>query len=262
MDENETGRVAQGFEGVERLSVEMIGGDLAITTGPGPARVEAEVIQGPPLEIYVDAGVLRIVHRPTRPRAMLAASPQARVAVIVPEDTGVTARTVSAGVFVSGVSGESSIITVSGRITASGLAGAPSLRTVSGDIEAEGVTGEVDAATVSGEIAMTAADVSAVRARTVSGDITLNLNRPSAVDATTVSGDATFGIAPDGTFEVDAASVSGRLDTTFPHDGLRAERRRLRGRVGEGGPRLAVRTTSGNVAILRREASSALAAAE
>ena len=46
-------------------------------------------------------------------------------------------------------------------------------------------------------------------------------------------------------------TVSGRLESGFP-DVLEAGKRRLRGRIGDGGRRLAVRTTSGDVTVLRR----------
>lgn len=253
--------MVEEFDGVEAVEVQVVGGDVTVTAAAGSARVEAEVVQGPPLDIEVVAGVLRIVHRPERLRGLVI-GPRAIVSVVIDHTMPVTVRTVNADVFAAGTTTRTSLTTVSGRVTTTGLSGESSLRTVSGDIEADGVSGRVEASTVSGSITLSAKLGTSVSARSVSGDITLNMADAPTISASSVSGDVTIGLGSDATFDLDASTVSGRLDTTFPDDRLSSGRRRLRGSVGDGRGEVIVRTTSGNVAVLRRASTAALASAE
>lgn len=247
----ERDRVEVQFDEADAVEVAIVGGDVAVTTSAGPVRVEADVLQGPPVDIEMDAGVLRVVHQPERITGLVI-GPRAVVRVAVPEQVPVTVRTVSADVFVAGTT-DPSVATVSGRITASGVSGGSSVRTVSGDIEVEAVTDRLDANSVSGSITVTAMGVTDVKARAVSGDVTIDLPTAAATTCTTISGDVTVGLAATAAFDLDVTTISGRLDTTFPWDFLESGRRRLRGRVGAGGPDIVIRTTSGDVAVLRRE---------
>jgi DUF4097 and DUF4098 domain-containing protein YvlB len=90
----------------------------------------------------------------------------------------------------------------------------------------------------------------------VSGDITLDFDGVPDVDCTTVSGDVAVRLPADAALEVDAVTVSGRLESSYP-DVLDSGKRRLRGSIGGGGRRrLTVRTTSGDMVLLRRSSAA------
>ena len=247
------------LEGVTQLSVRIIGGEVNVTASAGaggPVRLEVDVLRGPEVEVDLRSdGTLVVEHQPPRTIGNLLngnLSLKANVAVVVPEDTEVRVRTVSGDAFVGGVAAGTSVSTVSGRITATGLDGDVSLKSVSGDLEVQGVGGVVHANSVSGDLTISGGDPEEITARAVSGDLTFDLDEVPDVDCTTVSGDVALRLPADAGIDLDAITVSGRLETSFPDGDLDAGKRRLRGRIGGGGRRVAVRTTSGDMILLRR----------
>ena len=249
---------------IDQLDIRVVGGEVDVTASSaeprGAVRVEVDVLRGPEARIDVVDGVLVIDHQPARTLGSLlsgSVAAEATVAVVVPEETPVRIRTVSGQVFAAGITAAASITTVSGRITATGLDGDTSLKTVSGDLEVQGVGGTVRVNSVSGDLTISGGDPQEVTARAVSGDLTCDLDEVPDVDCTTVSGDVALRLPADAGIDLEIVSVSGHLETTFPDDDLDAGRRRLRGRIGGGGRRVAVRTTSGDVTVLRRSDAAA-----
>ena len=249
---------------IEQLDVRIVGGEVNVTASSsqqgGTARVEVDVLRGPEVSVDVRDGTLVVEHQPVRTLGGLLSgtlAAEATVAVVVPEGTPVRVRSVSGHVFAAGTAVATSLTTVSGRITATGLDGDTSLKTVSGDLEVQGVGGTVRVNTVSGDLTISGGDPEEVTARAVSGDLTFDLDEVPDADCTTVSGDVALRLPADAGIDLEVVSVSGRLETTFPDDELEAARRRLRGRIGGGGRRIAVRTTSGDVTLLRRSDASA-----
>ncbi|HEX2850555.1 MAG TPA: DUF4097 family beta strand repeat-containing protein [Acidimicrobiales bacterium] len=245
---------------VREVRIRIIGGDASITVAPGPVRVEGEVVEGEPLEVELTDGIL-VVEQPT-PRPILGLVGGARatctVAVTVPDVEAVSVATVSADVVLGGVAGRVETSTVSGTQTLTGLRGDLSIRTVSGQVEAQRLDGTLTANAVSGALTVAGGLLDRLTARTVSGDLTFDLDAVPDGSLTSVSGDIALRV-PDGRgVELDVTTVSGRLDSAFPLVGEDRGRRHLRGRVGDGSRRLAVRTTSGDFALLRRASTSDL----
>lgn len=258
MSTYEGDRLELELEDVHDVDVRVVGGEISITAGAADAsaRLEVEVLRGPPVQVAVHDGVLLVEHRPGHGLARWLngdLSVRANVTLVVPEDTAVRARAVSGDVFVGGLRMSTSVSTVSGRITATGLDGDVGLRTVSGDVDAQGVgAGVVRVNAVSGDVTIGGGAPDEVTVRSVSGEVTLDFDGVPDVDCTTVSGDVAVRFPFDAGVDLDAVTVSGRLESGFP-DALDASKRRLRGRIGDGGRRLAARTTSGDVTVLRRE---------
>ena len=258
-------RLALELAEVTRLDIRIVAGEVNVTASTGapggPARLEVEVLRGPDVDVELtDDGTLVVDHQPVRSITDLIAgrlSCKANIAVVVPEGTPTHVRTVSADAFVGGILGGTSITTVSGRITATALDGEVALKTVSGDLDVQRVGGYVRVNTVSGDLTISGGDPEEVNAKAVSGDLTFDLDEVPDVDCTTVSGDVAVRLPADAGIDLDAVTVSGRLETSFPDDDLDAGRRRLRGRIGGGGRRLAARTTSGDVTVLRRTEAGA-----
>ena len=260
MTSYEGDRLDLELEDIHEVDVRIVGGEVSITAGAreGEARtsvrLEVEVHKGPDVEVTVEDGVLVVQHQPVRSLGNLLSgdlSVRANVSVIVPEGTEVRARAVNGDVFVGGIRSSSSVSTVSGRITATALDGEVGLRTVSGDIDVQGVGGTVRVNAVSGDVTISGGAPDEVTARSVSGELTLDFDGVPDVDCTTVSGDVAVRFPSDADVDLDAVTVSGRLESGFP-DALDVGKRRLRGRIGDGGRRLVVRTTSGDVTVLRR----------
>ena len=258
-------RLELELDGIREVDVRIVGGEVSITAGAREStavRLEVEVTRGPDVEVEADGGVLAVQHQPLRSVGSLFngdLSVGAIVSVIVPEGTEARVRTVSGDVFVGGIRSSTSLTTVSGRITATALDGEVGLRTVSGDIDVQGVDGTVRANAVSGDVTISGGSPDEVTARSVSGELTLDFDDVPDVDCTTVSGDVAVRLPADADVDFDAVTVSGRLESGFP-DALEAGKRRLRGRIGDGGPRLSVRTSSGDVTVLPRTSIGAGAA--
>lgn len=250
---------------VDEVDVRVVGGEVNVTgtaaPAGGPVRVEVDVHQGPDSSLSLRDGRLVIDHQPVRSLADLLGGSRGIAAIVtlaVPEDTLVRIRGVSAAIFVGGIRAGTSITTVSGRVTATGLDGDVDLKTVSGEVEVQGVGGTVRVNAVSGDATISGGAPEEITARSVSGDLTFDLGSVPDADCTSVSGDVTLRLPADAGVDLEVVSVSGRLETTFPADRLDAGRRRLRGPIGGGGRRVAVRTTSGDVTVLRRSEAGAV----
>jgi hypothetical protein len=255
-------RLELELEDVDDLDVRIVAGEVTVTARSGETgvRLEVEVLRGPPVDVDVSGGRLLVEHQPVKTWSSLLSGTmrvEANVSVLVPEGTETKVRTVSGDVFVGGIRSSTSVSTVSGTITATGLDGEIGLRSVSGDLGVQGVGGTVRANAVTGDLTIRGGDPDELTARAVSGDITLDLDDVPDVDCTTVSGDVAVRLPSDAAFDVDVVTVSGRLESSYP-DRLDTGKRRLRGSIGGGGGRrLTVRTTSGDLVLLRRAAVDA-----
>ncbi|HEX7168497.1 MAG TPA: DUF4097 family beta strand repeat-containing protein [Acidimicrobiales bacterium] len=245
---------------VVEAHIRIVGGEVAVTAAPaGAAKVDAEVVSGPPLRVELDQGVLTIVHEP--PRWLMGGSMRSTAALVtltVPAETPLTVRTVSGEVLVAGLAAGSSINTVSGPITATGVSGEVTLRTVSGEVQAEGLDGDLTVNTVSGAVTGSGR-VGTLRGRAVSGSLTLDLDAAPDASVSTVSGPFVLRLPADCSMRLDATTMSGHLDSAFSIGSAGTSgTRRLSGKVGDGsGPRVEVRTLSGDVAFLRKEMAGA-----
>lgn len=189
--------------------------------------------------------------------------------VTLPADAQVSVQTSSGDVSAEGLGGGADMRTLSGDITLTGVSGPIALTTTSGDIEVDAgsvaganisttsgsveINGAADALviqTVSGDISVSNTRSAALKLATTSGDIEYHGNLDAEADhsISTISGDVDLVLPEGAALQVDASSVSGSLETDFPVTGTTAERS-LSGTIGAGGPRLAITTTSGDVAI-------------
>jgi Putative adhesin len=140
-------------------------------------------------------------------------------------------KTASGDVFVATVAGDGSLVTVSGDVSVERIDTTLTGRTVSGDVTVGMVAGELGVATTSGDV-----DVKAV----VSGDVRVQ----------TVSGDVRVGIARGTRVWIDAASVSGALESELGLQDADAD-----GDVAGAVVPLHVKTVSGDVAVVRAAAA-------
>jgi DUF4097 and DUF4098 domain-containing protein YvlB len=156
----------------------------------------------------------------------------------------------------------------SGSIRIDGVGGNLQVKTGSGSIDALAVRGAITASAGSGRIELEQTgdgDVSVnsssggVRVRGVKGGLSISTSSGSiraqgemvrdwTLEAS--SGGVTVELPPDASFELDAHTSSGNIDSERPISVTgRISRKSLRGAVGTGGPRLDIETSSGSIVI-------------
>lgn len=124
----------------------------------------------------------------------------------------------------------------SGDLEVSEVAGAAKIATRNKDIEVEDVQGPLDLADSH-------------------GDITIRYSRPptAPIGVADESGEVALTLPANSSFEISAASQSGEVDSEFQDPSLQlvndANVGRLNGKVGSGGPRIAIATTYGTISI-------------
>ncbi len=156
----------------------------------------------------------------------------------------------------------------SGSIRIDGVGGSLEVKTGSGSIDAHAVKGAISASAGSGRIELEQTgegDVSVhsssggVRVRGVRGGLSVSTSSGSIraqgemvrdwnLEAS--SGGVTVELSPEASFELDAHTSSGSIDSEREVTvSGRLSRRSLRGTVGSGGPRLLIETSSGSIVI-------------
>ncbi len=160
----------------------------------------------------------------------------------------VSVRTASGDIRLESVRGDLQVKTASGDISVDTIASQASLVTVSGDLGVERVDASLTARAVSGDV--TIGVISGPLAlSTTSGDVDLKSVAGGDVRVQTVSGDVRVGIAPGTRTWIDAASVSGRLESELGLDQEPAAE------TDEAVVPLHVKTVSGDVSIVRAAAA-------
>jgi len=182
--------------------------------------------------------------------------------------------TVSGDVVAQGMGGEAELSSVSGDVTArdaekgldchsvsgdvkiTSVKGGAKLKSVSGDVSLTGCQGDVEAGSVSGEIELR--DITGarrVKAKNVSGDIDYRgtIESEGRYTLESHSGDVTFSVPRDSSFELEAKTFSGEIDTAFPIQVIGKQKKRtLSGTIGEGGAWVELTTFSGDINIKSR----------
>lgn len=188
-------------------------------------------------------------------------SPSARLRVVVPRKSQLTAKSDDGAITVEDVSGRVSLTTGDGTVRATRLSGELAVRSGDGAIRLDGVEGRLDLETDDGTIAGEARPTS-LRAHTGDGSIRLEILRDARMDADwdvqTSDGSVVLTLPSNFAAEIDAESRDGQVRSNHPAlkaeaaDGEgRPERRRgsMRATLGDGGRTLRVRTGDGSIRI-------------
>jgi Putative adhesin len=243
------------------LQVDLVAGDLTVSGSDGPPSLEVRHVNGPPLQVRLEAGRLEVVQKdpPFTSRLGLMRR-SASVLLAVPPGCRARLGTVSASVLAAGLADELSVKTVSGEITLESVQGPVRIETVSGNIAARGVSGELRGQTVSGELTLETFSGSNVRLDSVSGEVTADIKEAgaaSSAEVNTASGSVFLRLADSPSQRVRVESVSGRLTSSFPELVVRSGpgSRSINGALGDGRGRVEVHTVSGEVALLGEAAT-------
>ena len=296
----------QGPEDTERLSrtikvgrggsleLSNISGDIVVSGGGGDEMtIDAvkharsrdgsakQLLSDLTIDIFERGG--RVEVRTNYPRGSGSHSAWVDYTVKVPNEAGVSLRTISGDVRVTNVQGEIRVESVSGDVYASGVPRLALAKSVSGDVDVSGAAseGELTVSTVSGGLVGKGLRARSVAANTVSGDLILTdvscdravvhsvsgdmeytgtIARNGRYELNSHSGDVRFTAGQGTGFEVDATSFSGSVRADLPLNlaardddrWSRHESRSIRGTVGDGSAVIEISTFSGDITIAKR----------
>jgi hypothetical protein len=248
------------FDDVTGLRVRLISGSVAVLATDGKPSLDVSSIEGDPLTVTYEGGVLTITHENLTWEGLLKwLRPQrhaATVTVTVPRKCPTQVGVVSATAVVSGISSRASVKSVSGGITLDGVTGDVDANTVSGALEAQGINGRLNFRTVSGDLTLADGWLERLDASVVSGDVTadVDLDPLGGMQVTTVSGEVTLRLPAEADARVNLHSMSGDVRSEFTE--LRRSSapasRSVSGNLGAGSGQVSVTTMSGRVVLLRR----------
>jgi DUF4097 and DUF4098 domain-containing protein YvlB len=166
-------------------------------------------------------------------------------------------RTSNGSVRVFHLSGDLEATTTNGSIEMDSLEGGATVRTSNGRIRAERVTGALDARTTNGSITADLAKPApnqAVKLSTSNGSVELTLGVLSGNDvrASTSNGSITVRLPGSAGARVQARTSRSRITTEFDvKTAGEAEKHRLEGTIGAGGPLLDLSTSNGAIRLLK-----------
>ncbi len=248
------------FDDVTELRVRLIAGSVAVLATTGKPSLEVSSIEGDPLSVTYENGVLTVAHENLNWEGLLKwLRPQrhaATVTVSVPRKCRAQVGVVSASAVMSGISARASVKSVSGGITLDGVTGDVDANTVSGAVEAQGINGKLNFNTVSGDLTLADGWLERLDVNGVSGDVTadLDLDPLGGMQVTTVSGEVMLRLPAEADARVNLHSVSGDVRSEFAE--LRRSSapasRSVSGSLGAGSGQVSVTTMSGRVVLLRR----------
>ena len=128
------------FDDVTGLRVRLIAGSVAVLATDGKPSLDVSSIEGEPLTVTYEGGLLTIAHENLTWEGLLKwLRPQrhsATLTVTVPRKCPTQVGVVSASAVMSGISSRASVTRVSGGITPDGITGDVDANTVSGALEA------------------------------------------------------------------------------------------------------------------------------
>jgi hypothetical protein len=248
------------FDDVTGLRVRLIAGSVAVLATDGKPSLEVSSVEGDPLNVTYEDGVLTVAHENLSWEGLLKwLRPQrhsATVTVSVPRKCPTQVGVVSATAVMSGISSRASVKSVSGAIMLDGITGDVDANTVSGALEAQGINGRLNFRTVSGDLTLADGWLERLDASVVSGDVTadVDLDPLGGMQVTTVSGEVVLRLPAEADARVNLHSVSGDVRSEFAE--LRRSSapasRSVSGNLGAGSGQVSVTTMSGRVMLLRR----------
>jgi hypothetical protein len=248
------------FDGVAALRVRVISGSVAVLASDGPPGVDVASLDGQPLLVSHEAGILTISYEDLSWDGLLGwLRPQrhsADVTITVPGGCPVQLGVVNASAIVSGITANVSVKSVSGDLTLDGVTGTVDAKTVSGDLEARGLDGGLVFNSVSGDLTLAGGAVRDLDAKTANGKVTadVDLGGAGSLRVATVSGEVAVRLPASTSATVELRSNTGQVRSGF--DGLVSTRAAgattLAGTIGSGSSRVTVSTLSAPVTLLQR----------
>jgi len=229
----------------ERFSLENVNGGVTIATWKED-KVEIKAVKTArrnkedldKVEIRVDEGAGSVSVKAIWPKFPRRVNVSVEFTVMVPE--GVNLDEVG---------------TVNGGVDATGRYGRVDLGTTNGSISVKDASGALEAGTTNGEVRISRFD-GRIEADTTNGNIRLEgVTFKDGITAETTNGSITLAIASPETLNADltARTTNGHITVDFPItlQNLGQSKRRVEGRIGQGGPEISLHTTNGSIKLTR-----------
>jgi lia operon protein LiaG len=111
-------------------------------------------------------------------------------------------------------------------------------------------TGDVNVNLISGDVVLEdGSQNESIEIATVSGDVYIEQEDSSNMNVRVTSGDIEINLSEDAQFFLNAKTVSGHIENTFPIKITSSGRRNLEGVVGSDEKQIDVSTTSGDISL-------------
>jgi lia operon protein LiaG len=124
------------------------------------------------------------------------------------------------------------------------------LKSTSGDISLNDYTGDVNVGLTSGDVVLEdGSQNERIVIVTVSGDVYIEQEDSSNMNVRVISGDIEINLSEDAQFFLNANTISGHIENTFPIKITSSGRRNLEGVVGSDEKQIDVSTTSGDISL-------------
>jgi DUF4097 and DUF4098 domain-containing protein YvlB len=181
-------------------------------------------------------------------------TPTAKLIVTMPKSGNVVARSGDGSIRIDGVTGHLDLHTGDGSIKANSIGGDVTLQTGDGSVTLDGITGRLDLQTSDGSVTV-AGSPEVAKVHTGDGSITFRAESGAAMkdDWSFTTGDGSVSLYLPGDFsaELDASTGDGSVHSELNVSGSSQDRekRSLRGRLGQGGKLLKVRTGDGTIRL-------------
>lgn len=148
------------------------------------------------------------------------------------------------------IKGNVDVSSTSGNVSAEGVVGSVQIDNTSGDLFLKGIRGSIEATTVSGAMVIEQIE-GGLHLESSSGDmeVTTKILPQYEYYGETVSGYIHCLLPKDCDAEVKLETTSGSLDCKIPLTLTTISRNLLKGKLGQGGPRLKLITTSGDIEL-------------
>jgi DUF4097 and DUF4098 domain-containing protein YvlB len=227
----------------EIFSLENVNGRVTVATWKD-SRVEIKAVKVArddekdlkDVEIRVDESAGRVSVKAIWPKHRHDFHVKVDFNVKVPEGVQLKkVETVNGDVDVTGTFGSAELETVNGTVTADGVKGSLDVSTTNGGIKVTRQEGKLSAEATNGSIRLEQSLFKdGVRAETTNGSITLAIGSPAEINANLL-----------------AETTNGHISVDFPVtlQRLHSSRRRVEGRIGQGGPEISLQTTNGSITI-------------
>ncbi|MFE1169876.1 DUF4097 domain-containing protein [Nocardiopsis sp. NPDC058789] len=258
------------LDGIVALKVRIVSGQVNIIPTDDPVTFEISEIEGEPLEVTQEAGILTIHYQDLTGQGLLdrlkpiqlgryrnIASRRATVDLRVPRDCPVEVTTAGAPVVVAGLTSRTRVRTATGEVTLDGVSGETEVNTASANASVRTPGGTLSFNSASGQLAVAGGRLAELRAKTASGHVLVDtdLAASARVRVTTVSGEVALRVPSETSASVELRTVTGKVDSDFGLDRRSAPARTaLTGKIGVGvdPASISVNTVSGRTALLRR----------
>ena len=176
---------------------------------------------------------------------------------VAERNNDVWAKTVSGAIQLGNIQGDVEAKTVSGEIQIEQVQGDLAVGTTSGRVALKEIEGIIEAHTISGRVKILNSSGAAKSVRTTSGDIWVELEEiektaPGMLLSST-SGDVSLFLPEDISADIEANTTSGRISSEF-RILIEGElgKRTIRGTIGEGGIKIRLKTTSGDISLRKK----------